>query len=309
MTDTEKLKQYKDEFESILPLFQQQQPLADQYQKLYRKYLDHYTIEYAKPIIKETIQEFQQKYPIENYNSHMDDDIYSYIGQLISNVKSDSSFQHFIFMKMVHQHDRILKAENEIEEFFQHTEESLVEEVRKLIYTVVESVFMNMKQQTEETKQRQQEKDELDKLRQVAIDYSQQIRHLKSDYENLKSRIERQKNEMKDHLIEEIMIHILPFLDQLELSKHHASEENGTEVIRGIGLVHDQMLAILKKEFNIQRMDSFLQSFDYNLHEAVSYDEGEGYPEGTIIDVLSPGYYLNERVIKHASVRVARSKS
>ncbi|MBP7461163.1 MAG: nucleotide exchange factor GrpE, partial [Candidatus Delongbacteria bacterium] len=269
----------------------------------------HYNMDYTKPIIKETIQEFRRTHPVENYTSSLEDEINGYIGQLISNVNQESSFQHFIFMKMIQQHGAILKEEKELTEFFQETERSMGDEVRKLIHTIVESIFSNLNRQAEESRQRQQEQSELEKLKQMVSDYSHQIRQLKTDYENLKSRVERQKREMREQLIEEIMQHLFPWLDQLGLSRQHSMEEHSAEMVRGIGLIHDQILATLKREFNIQRMESLLQAFDYNLHEAVSYDESDGYPEGTVLDVLSDGYYMNDRVIRHARVRVARSKS
>ncbi|MBP7460725.1 MAG: hypothetical protein KBA26_05505, partial [Candidatus Delongbacteria bacterium] len=115
MTDTEKLKQYKEEFDTLLPYFQQP-PLTDHYQAMHQKYLDHYNMDYTKPIIKETIQEFRRTHPVENYTSSLEDEINGYIGQLISTVNQESSFQHFIFMKMIQQHGAILKEEKELTE-------------------------------------------------------------------------------------------------------------------------------------------------------------------------------------------------
>lgn len=47
------------------------------------------------------------------------------------------------------------------------------------------------------------------------------------------------------------------------------------------------------------------QEFDPNLHEAVMREPTSEYPEGTVIEQLMRGYMLNDRVLRHAMVKVA----
>jgi molecular chaperone GrpE len=47
------------------------------------------------------------------------------------------------------------------------------------------------------------------------------------------------------------------------------------------------------------------QEFDPNLHEAVMREPTDEYPEGTVIEQLMRGYMLNDRVLRHAMVKVA----
>jgi molecular chaperone GrpE len=47
------------------------------------------------------------------------------------------------------------------------------------------------------------------------------------------------------------------------------------------------------------------QEFDPNLHEAVMREPSDQYPEGVVIEQLMRGYMLNERVLRHAMVKVA----
>ncbi len=47
------------------------------------------------------------------------------------------------------------------------------------------------------------------------------------------------------------------------------------------------------------------QEFDPNLHEAVMREPTDQHPEGVVIEQLMRGYMLNERVLRHAMVKVA----
>jgi molecular chaperone GrpE len=47
------------------------------------------------------------------------------------------------------------------------------------------------------------------------------------------------------------------------------------------------------------------QQFDPNLHEAVMRQPTEDHPEGVVIEELQRGYYLGERILRHALVKVA----
>lgn len=47
------------------------------------------------------------------------------------------------------------------------------------------------------------------------------------------------------------------------------------------------------------------KEFDPNLHDAVMREATNEYPEGTVTEELMPGYFLGERVLRHAMVKVA----
>ncbi|MDZ8089457.1 MAG: nucleotide exchange factor GrpE, partial [Nostoc sp. DedQUE12b] len=45
-----------------------------------------------------------------------------------------------------------------------------------------------------------------------------------------------------------------------------------------------------------------------NLHEAVMREPTDEHPEGTVLEELVRGYYLGDRVLRHAMVKVAAAK-
>ena len=50
------------------------------------------------------------------------------------------------------------------------------------------------------------------------------------------------------------------------------------------------------------------EQFDPNLHEAVMREPTDEHPEGTVLEELVRGYYLGDRVLRHAMVKVAAPK-
>ena len=47
------------------------------------------------------------------------------------------------------------------------------------------------------------------------------------------------------------------------------------------------------------------KEFDPNLHEAVIRQPTNEHPEGTVLEELVRGYFLGDRVLRHAMVKVA----
>ncbi len=68
--------------------------------------------------------------------------------------------------------------------------------------------------------------------------------------------------------------------------------------------VYKQLVDCLKR-IGVSPMRPEGQEFDPNLHEAVMREATNEYPEGVVIEQLMRGYFLGERVLRHAMVKVA----
>lgn len=66
-----------------------------------------------------------------------------------------------------------------------------------------------------------------------------------------------------------------------------------------------KLLVSSLKRLGVSPMRPKGKEFDPNLHEAVGTEQTDEYPEGTVTEELMPGYYLGERVLRHAMVKVA----
>jgi molecular chaperone GrpE len=74
----------------------------------------------------------------------------------------------------------------------------------------------------------------------------------------------------------------------------------------GISMVHQQLKNALT-EAGLEEVDATGKRFDPNLHEAVSQQESAEVPEGHVVQQLRKGYKLRERLLRPASVIVAKA--
>ena len=92
----------------------------------------------------------------------------------------------------------------------------------------------------------------------------------------------------------------------MALAAANNTEGNSLESLKtGITMVYNQLKAALA-EAGLEEIDAADQRFDPNLHEAVSQQESADVPEGQVLRQLRKGYKLRERLIRPASVVVAK---
>lgn len=131
-------------------------------------------------------------------------------------------------------------------------------------------------------------------------------RHVRklAEFENVRKRAERERIEYARAALGEFAREFLPILDNLERAMAHASpEDRRSDFGQGIGLIRRE-LAELWKRFGLTEVDTS-GAFDPNLHEAVATEETEELPANTILEVLRKGYFLNDRLLRPALVKVA----
>jgi molecular chaperone GrpE len=96
----------------------------------------------------------------------------------------------------------------------------------------------------------------------------------------------------------------LPVLDNLDRALSHADPDTDDPLIQGIRAVRDQAVAVLAR-LGFPRQERVGVPFDPVHHEAVSTVNDPGNPEGTVVEVVRPGYGDDHRQLRPASVVVA----
>jgi molecular chaperone GrpE len=135
-------------------------------------------------------------------------------------------------------------------------------------------------------------------------------RHLRSvaDLENFRRRVAREKDELRRYGISDFVESLLPALDNLRLglrsAENHADNPEVANVAQGFRLVGQQMQGAFQ-EHGVQEIDPVGQPFDPNFHDCVSHQPSESVPENHVSEVMRPGYLLNERLLRPASVVVS----
>ena len=129
-----------------------------------------------------------------------------------------------------------------------------------------------------------------------------------ADLENFKKRAARERQEAIKFANASLLEKLIPALDNLEMALAAANnaESHSMESLKtGIAMIYNQLKAALA-DTGLEEIEATNQRFDPNLHEAVSHQESADVPEGQVLQQLRKGYKLRERLIRPASVVVAR---
>lgn len=134
--------------------------------------------------------------------------------------------------------------------------------------------------------------------------YDRLIR-LQADYDNFRRRTRQEKEEIYKYSSEKLIGAMLPVLDNFDLAL--AAEGNSLENFKsGVQMIYKQLLDVLAAE-GFAQIPAIGEQFDPLKHEAVLRAESDEHPDNTIIEELRRGYYLKDKVIRPAMVKVAKS--
>jgi len=131
-------------------------------------------------------------------------------------------------------------------------------------------------------------------------------RHLRklAEFENMRKRAEREKNEYFRHALANFLLDLFPIADSFDQALAHASpEELESDFGQGVAMIRRQLDELWKK-YGVTEVDTS-GPFDPNVHEAVATEPSEGVPKDTILEVLRKGYLLNGKLLRPALVKVA----
>ncbi len=129
-------------------------------------------------------------------------------------------------------------------------------------------------------------------------------RYLRSlaDFENFRKRSEREKNDFQRYALAGMVRDLLPVLDNFDRGLEHAEE--GDEFHKGMALIYKQLFDVLQRH-GLKPIGEPGVRFDPNIHEGVVRVEDASVPSHTVVEVLQKGYFLHDRLIRPAMVKVA----
>ena len=130
-----------------------------------------------------------------------------------------------------------------------------------------------------------------------------------ADFDNYKKRAAREKQEAVKFANEGLLQKLVPVLDSFDMAMA-ATQNNQAESVQslqtGISMVQEQLKTALA-EAGLEEVDAAGKRFDPNLHEAVSQQETAEVAEGQVLQQLRKGYKLRDRLLRPASVIVAKA--
>jgi molecular chaperone GrpE len=134
----------------------------------------------------------------------------------------------------------------------------------------------------------------------------------KADMDNYKKRAAREKEDAIRYANESLFRKLAPVLDNLDMAFASAAQNasGGVQSLQaGVTMIVQQLRQVLQ-EAGLEEVDAAVgKPFDPNLHEALSQQESADVPEGYILQQVRKGYKLRDRLIRPASVIVAKKPS
>lgn len=132
-----------------------------------------------------------------------------------------------------------------------------------------------------------------------------------ADFDNFKKRAAREKQDAIRYANEALLEKLVPVLDNFDaaLSAVQTSSTGaGQSMQAGVAMIFQQLKKVLM-ESGLEEVDATGRKFDPNLHEAVSQQETADAPEGHVLQQLRKGYKLRDRLLRPATVVVAKKPS
>jgi molecular chaperone GrpE len=123
-----------------------------------------------------------------------------------------------------------------------------------------------------------------------------------ADFENYRKRSEREKDDFRRYALVGVIRDLLPVIDNFERALEHAEE--GDEFHKGVALIYKQLFDVLQRH-GLRTIAESGVRFDPNIHEAVVREEDPSVPSHTVVAILQKGYFLHDRLLRPALVRVA----
>ncbi len=126
---------------------------------------------------------------------------------------------------------------------------------------------------------------------------------LYSEFDNFRRRTAKEKLELMETAGERIMLSLLPVLDDFKRAEKSLDSKDAKAIAEGVKLVADKFVKTLETE-GLKLMDTEPGTeFDSELHEAVTQIPAPAKKlKGKIVDTIEQGYFLGEKVIRHAKV-------
>ena len=139
--------------------------------------------------------------------------------------------------------------------------------------------------------------------------YYDKYLRLQAEFDNAKKRFEKDKGDLLRYANDGFLLEFLPILDNLEAAEKHIKEAKDFKAVQeGVDIIQAQIQRFLK-DIGVERVKTVGEKFDPHVHDAIEADEKGDGDDGMIIAELKPGYRLNGRLLRPASVKIAKKKA
>lgn len=148
---------------------------------------------------------------------------------------------------------------------------------------------------------------EYEEVKAQAADFKDRWLRAAADYDNLRKRMEKEREQIMCYANERLIMDLLPILDSLDRALHTPSGAGSAQKIsEGVKMIERQLTGVLEA-CGLEPLKAVGSVFDPNMHQAVSVLPSDAHTEGTVVGELQKGYRLKGKVLRPSMVHVAGS--
>ena len=178
-------------------------------------------------------------------------------------------------------------VEEKVEETTQETSEAAVDAKEK------------------DKEKKEKKKSKKDQIKEELEEMTDKYTRLFAEFQNFRSRNEKEKSSMYEMGASNIIEKILPIVDNFERGIKALSEEDlKSPVGEGMNLIYKQLIDTLT-DIGVKPIEAEGKEFDPDYHNAVMHEENDEVGEQIITEEFQKGYTYKDSVIRHSMVKVA----
>jgi len=156
---------------------------------------------------------------------------------------------------------------------------------------------------------------EIDLLKERLVKSEEQVKELEdrllrlaAEFDNYRKRTNKEFSYLVKNSNEKLILQLLDTLDNFQRALDSAKTSSDYENFhKGVELIYTHMKDVLNKE-GLKEIDAIGKPFDPNFHEAVTQAVSDKYDEGMVMEEISKGYLLNDRLLRASKVVVSKGK-
>ncbi len=135
-------------------------------------------------------------------------------------------------------------------------------------------------------------------------EYLDQLQRSRAEFANYQKRSKTQADSDRVYAVGSLGRDMLDAIDNLERAADALKTNAAAGIADGVLMVHKQLLATLSKH-GIVPIEALGQPFDPNQHEAIMQQPDAYHPEGTVVNEMSRGFKIHDRVLRPSKVAVS----
>lgn len=155
-------------------------------------------------------------------------------------------------------------------------------------------------------KEKEAKKKEKDKTKEKIEELEDKVKRQLAEFENFRTRSEREKSQMYDMGAKSVLEKILPVVDNFERGLTAAPEDESAKgFVDGMNMIYKQLMTELEN-MGVKPIEAVGREFDPEFHNAVMQVESDEYETGFVAQELQRGYMYRDTVIRHSMVAVVQ---